>query len=168
MGFLLMMKIMAAGGPLSRDKGHYMGPNLGLFWQTGAYKRPNLQRSKSDGFTGDFLTLLGETTATWVRTRYSARVILSWDVLTVAGRHGISAPYSFGVMVEYPVLEQVNRMLGNSSCTRERRRIYSRKILVSMRNIRLPATPKPYAGDPRMNAWYQDLQVSLQQHTGMF
>jgi hypothetical protein len=55
-----------------------------------------------------------------------------------------------------------------TSCTRERRRIYSRKILVSIRNIRLPATPELYAGDPRTSTWCQDLQVSLQQHTGMF
>jgi hypothetical protein len=35
MGFLLIMKIMAVTGPLLRDKGHYMGLNLGFVWKTG-------------------------------------------------------------------------------------------------------------------------------------
>jgi hypothetical protein len=41
-----------------------------------------------------------------------------------------------------------------------------KKIFVSIRYIRLPAIPGPYAGDPRMSTLNRALQESLRQRTG--
>jgi len=46
----------AAGGPLTAVYGHYMGLNLGLFWQKGEHMPFDFRGGQSDGFTGVFFT----------------------------------------------------------------------------------------------------------------
>jgi len=48
------MKTVACNGPISSVKGHYMGLNLGVFWQTRAHKGTDFWMVESDGFTGVF------------------------------------------------------------------------------------------------------------------
>jgi hypothetical protein len=54
MGFLLMKEIMAAIGLLWGHNECYMGLKFGVFWQTGAFKRPDFWGLQSDGFMGVF------------------------------------------------------------------------------------------------------------------
>ncbi len=44
----------AAKTRIKGSKGHYMGLNFSLFWQTGAFKRSDFRGSQSGGFTGVF------------------------------------------------------------------------------------------------------------------
>jgi len=47
-------KKKAAKTRIKGGKGHYMGLNFSLFWQTGAFKRSDFRGSQSSGFTGVF------------------------------------------------------------------------------------------------------------------
>jgi hypothetical protein len=54
MGFWLIPEKVARNGPLWADYGHYMGPILGVFWQTGQLKHVFSTRTEKERFTGVF------------------------------------------------------------------------------------------------------------------
>ena len=55
MGICMIPEKEAEKRLLWADYGHYMGLNLGLFWQIKRYNRPDFLPLESDGFTGVFL-----------------------------------------------------------------------------------------------------------------
>jgi hypothetical protein len=67
MGFLLMVKMIAARTRIWPAHGHYMGLNLGLFWQMGSFNWPDFLERQSEGFTGVFQALQGEDAQTGLR-----------------------------------------------------------------------------------------------------
>jgi len=55
MGFWLVRKKVAFHGPPWGSEGHYMGLNLGVFFEMGAYLGADFRGRESDGFMGVFL-----------------------------------------------------------------------------------------------------------------
>jgi hypothetical protein len=55
MGFVLMVKMIAARTRIWPAIEGYMGLNFGVFWQMGEYMDSDFRARESDGFTGVFL-----------------------------------------------------------------------------------------------------------------